>query len=164
MPRLNGLGYWDPYDFTDSDTSDEGQEVDRDDDAESYHSFRTRSSGPNSSVPSVVSFKPMSEGSIPSSFTSYDRDSQRSSSEGSRSASPASLITLSESIRERFFREEHGRRMNNYSEVYRLPADEEEWARLGVYVQFQFASFGLKLVTRSATLHFEGNYGRKIPT
>ncbi|TEB24749.1 hypothetical protein FA13DRAFT_1638308 [Coprinellus micaceus] len=75
----------------------------------------------------------MLEGSLPSSYTSYDRDSRhsrRSSSEDSRSASPASLISLSESIRERLFREEHGRHMNNYSEVYRLPADEEEWARL----------------------------------
>jgi hypothetical protein len=42
---------------------------------------------------------------------------------------------MTESLRMRMYREEYGRGLNNYSEVYRLPADEEEWARLGVCSQ-----------------------------
>jgi hypothetical protein len=42
---------------------------------------------------------------------------------------------MTESLRTRMYREEYGRGLNNYSEVYRLPADEEEWSRLGVCSQ-----------------------------
>ena len=51
-----------------------------------------------------------------------------------RSASPApSVMTMTSSIRAAAYRHEYGRGLNNYSEVYRLPADEEELERLGMY-------------------------------
>ncbi|EKM61450.1 uncharacterized protein PHACADRAFT_248069 [Phanerochaete carnosa HHB-10118-sp] len=46
-----------------------------------------------------------------------------------RSASP-SVISINSCIRASVFRHEYGRRLNNYSEVYRLPADEDEQERL----------------------------------
>lgn len=49
-----------------------------------------------------------------------------------RSASPGpSVMSMSSSLRVNAFRHEFGRGLNNYSEVYRLPADEEELERLG---------------------------------
>ena len=49
-----------------------------------------------------------------------------------RSPSPApSVVSMSSSTRENLLRQEHGRSLNNYSEVYGLPADQEEWVRLG---------------------------------
>jgi hypothetical protein len=48
-----------------------------------------------------------------------------------RSESPApSLISFHSSMRELAFTREHGREINNYSQVYRLPADREEHERL----------------------------------
>lgn len=48
-----------------------------------------------------------------------------------RSASPApSVRSMSSSMREQIFRQEYGRGLNNYSDVYALPADDEEWERL----------------------------------
>ncbi|KAF8580131.1 S-adenosyl-L-methionine-dependent methyltransferase [Ramaria rubella] len=45
--------------------------------------------------------------------------------------SPApSVYSLTSSLREQSFRQEYGREVNSYSEVYRLPADEEEVLRL----------------------------------
>lgn len=60
-----------------------------------------------------------------SSFTSYDVSM--------RSGSPApSVWSMTSSMRAQAFKQEFGRGLNNYSEVYRLPADEEELDRLGV--------------------------------
>ncbi|KAF8531256.1 S-adenosyl-L-methionine-dependent methyltransferase [Gautieria morchelliformis] len=45
--------------------------------------------------------------------------------------SPApSVYSLTNSLREQSFRREYGREVNNHSEIYRLPADEEEFLRL----------------------------------
>ena len=57
-----------------------------------------------------------------SSDTSYDTDSSM------RSASPLSVISVNSTMQ--FFREEHGRLINNYSDIYKLPADAEEFERL----------------------------------
>lgn len=60
-----------------------------------------------------------------SSYTSYDVSM--------RSASPApSVWSMTSSLRAQVFKHEYGRGLNNYSEVYRLPADDEELDRLGV--------------------------------
>ncbi|THH19383.1 hypothetical protein EW146_g1781 [Bondarzewia mesenterica] len=61
--------------------------------------------------------------SVASSVTSYDASM--------RSASPApSNYSVTSSIRAQSYRHEYGRGLNNYSEVYRLPADDEEFERL----------------------------------
>ncbi|KAF8641132.1 hypothetical protein AX17_000774 [Amanita inopinata Kibby_2008] len=70
---------------------------------------------------SVTSILSRSAGA--SSVTSHDRSM--------RSASPVpSVISMTGSMRENIFKLEYGRGLNNYSEVYRLPADDEEWNRL----------------------------------
>lgn len=49
-----------------------------------------------------------------------------------RSQSPApSVFSATSSLRAQAYRQEYGRGLNNYSEVYRLPADDEELDRLG---------------------------------
>lgn len=49
-----------------------------------------------------------------------------------RSASPTrSVMSMTDSMRAAVYRHEYGRGLNNYSEVYSLPADEEELDRLG---------------------------------
>lgn len=74
------------------------------------------------------------------SFAPFDDDaisvvSSQTSHAGTqsmRSASPApSVMSISDSIREMIYKHEYGRSLNNYSDVYRLPADEEELNRLG---------------------------------
>lgn len=63
--------------------------------------------------------------SIASSKTSMDMSM--------RSQSPApSVFSATSSLRAQAYRQEYGRGLNNYSEVYRLPADDEELDRLGV--------------------------------
>ena len=63
----------------------------------------------------------------PSSVTSHDADTDM------RSGSPApSVYSVTSSIRAASYRHEYGRGVNNYSDVYWLPADEEELKRLGV--------------------------------
>lgn len=48
-----------------------------------------------------------------------------------RSASPVpSVLSVSSSFQARAYKHEYGRGINNYSEVYRLPADDEELERL----------------------------------
>jgi hypothetical protein len=62
--------------------------------------------------------------SAASSATSYDVSM--------RSGSPApSLYSVTSSVRAASYRHEYGRGLNNYSEVYQLPADDEELDRLG---------------------------------
>jgi hypothetical protein len=46
-------------------------------------------------------------------------------------SSGASVFSMSSSVRAQSFRHEYGRGLNNYSEVYQLPADDEELERLG---------------------------------
>jgi hypothetical protein len=41
------------------------------------------------------------------------------------------VLSVTSSMREQIYKEEFGRNLNNYSDVYRLPADEEELERLG---------------------------------
>ncbi|KAI0756516.1 hypothetical protein C8Q80DRAFT_1129062 [Daedaleopsis nitida] len=61
--------------------------------------------------------------SVSTSATSHDWEM--------RSASPApSVYSMTSSLRAASFRYEYGRGINNYSEVYRLPADDEEFERL----------------------------------
>lgn len=68
-----------------------------------------------------------------SSYTMSGRASSVTSADMSvRSASPGpSLMSVSNSLRVNSYRHEYGRGLNNYSEVYRLPADDEELDRLG---------------------------------
>ncbi|KAF4612003.1 hypothetical protein D9613_004147 [Agrocybe pediades] len=47
-----------------------------------------------------------------------------------RSGSPVSVVSLTESMQARMYRQEYGRGLNNYSDVYRLAADDEELDRL----------------------------------
>ncbi|KDR85601.1 hypothetical protein GALMADRAFT_234564 [Galerina marginata CBS 339.88] len=78
-----------------------------------------------SDVFSMVSGPPPSVGgSMASSATSYDVDPSL------RSASPMSVLSVTESMQAHIYRQEYGRGLNNYSDVYRLPADEEELERL----------------------------------
>jgi hypothetical protein len=63
--------------------------------------------------------------SAPSSATSHDISM--------RSGSPApSVYSVTNSIRVASYRHEYGRGLNNYSEIYQLPADDEELDRLGI--------------------------------
>jgi len=63
--------------------------------------------------------------SAPNTISSYDADVSL------RSASPSSMVlSVTSSMRDKIYREEFGRNLNNYSDVYRLPADEEELERL----------------------------------
>lgn len=52
-----------------------------------------------------------------------------------RSASPGpSIYSMTSSIREDLLINVHGRLVNNHSDVYHLPADDEEIDRLGNYI------------------------------
>jgi hypothetical protein len=63
--------------------------------------------------------------SAPSSATSYEVSM--------RSGSPApSVYSVTSSIRATSYRHEYGRGINNYSDIYQLPADDEELERLGI--------------------------------
>ncbi|KAF7337605.1 hypothetical protein MSAN_02233800 [Mycena sanguinolenta] len=72
---------------------------------------------------SVASLPPFSVSGSTRSHTSYDVSM--------RSASPTpSVWSMTSAMREQAFKREFGRELNNYSEVYRLPADDEELDRL----------------------------------
>ena len=80
-----------------------------------------------------------------------------------RSASPApSVYSMTSSLRASAYREEYGRGINNYSEVYRLPADDEEFERLGAAFRFflpdEFSPRG-----RSSAHHVYGSHGQVSP-
>jgi len=68
-----------------------------------------------------------------SSYTSYD------SSVRSPSPTP-SVWSVTSSVRAQAFKQAFGRGLNNYSEVYRFPADEEELDRLGAPVDWHIES------------------------
>lgn len=77
-----------------------------------------------SDVASVMSTSSCFAGSQATSATSHDVEM--------RSVSPApSVYSMTSSIRAASYRHEYGRGINNYSDVYRLPADDEEFERLG---------------------------------
>lgn len=71
---------------------------------------------------SVMSFEPFSGTSASSATDIQDHASI---------SSGASVFSMSSSIRAQSFKHEYGRGLNNYSEVYQLPADGEELDRLG---------------------------------
>ncbi|THH29335.1 hypothetical protein EUX98_g4843 [Antrodiella citrinella] len=84
-----------------------------DDDARSDSSYTAMSDS------SIDRFPPRSD----SSATSHDWEM--------RSVSPApSVYSMTSSLRQAAYRQEYGRGLNNYSDVYSLPADEEELQRL----------------------------------
>jgi len=67
-------------------------------------------------------------------FTTTDASSQTSYDVSVRSASPTpSVRSMTSSMRAESLVIEHGRCINNSSEVYRLPADDEEIERLGAF-------------------------------
>ena len=93
--------------------------------------------------------------SVSTSATSHDWEM--------RSASPApSVYSMTSSLRASAYREEYGRGINNYSEVYRLPADDEEFERLGAAFRFflpdEFSPRG-----RSSAHHVYGSHGQVSP-
>jgi hypothetical protein len=84
-----------------------------------------------------------------------------------RSHSPApSVFSVTSSLRAQAYRQEYGRGLNNYSEVYRLPADDEELHRLGTSKLPLSLSFSL---TRSTDRQHElfckaiGKYPPPLP-
>jgi hypothetical protein len=86
---------------------------------------------------SVDSFSPFSSRGSLSSCTTM--------SEMGRSGSPTpSVYSVTSSLREQAYRDEFGRSLNNYSEVYRLPADVDELERLGMSWAYQLTSLSLK--------------------
>jgi len=92
--------------------------MDIDSDSES-EVFSSVSEGPHS-----VAYTNARSMTTASSGTSYELDT--------RSSSPMSVISLTDSMRANvLYRQEHGRGLNNYSEIYRLPVDDEEFERLG---------------------------------
>ncbi|KZT27548.1 S-adenosyl-L-methionine-dependent methyltransferase [Neolentinus lepideus HHB14362 ss-1] len=93
--------------------------------ASSSRMHRDYESDDESDALSSVGMGSYAPSSVSTSATSYDVDVSI------RSASPApSVWSITNSMRERIFRHEYGRGLNNYSDVYRLPADEEELERL----------------------------------
>lgn len=71
-------------------------------------------------------------GSSLSRFAPSRATSATSEDMSMRSPSPEpSVYSVTSSMREASYRQLHGRHVNNYSDVYSLPADEEELQRLG---------------------------------
>jgi hypothetical protein len=96
---------------------------------------------------SNVSFSGFSDniGSSNGSVTSYDDDDM-----SMRSPSPApSTWSATSSFLEHQYREEHGRKIHAWDfpdGPYRLPADEEEWERLGMSFYFALCFHTLNMV------------------
>ncbi|KAI0081159.1 S-adenosyl-L-methionine-dependent methyltransferase [Panus rudis PR-1116 ss-1] len=66
-----------------------------------------------------------------SRFSSHHASSVTSGDIELRTPSPQpSVFSVTSSVREAAYRQEYGRNLNNYSEVYSLPADDEELERL----------------------------------
>ncbi|KAF9531824.1 hypothetical protein CPB83DRAFT_847890 [Crepidotus variabilis] len=83
----------------------------------------------------AYSMEAASESGI-SSVTSYNVD------QSMRSASPVSVMSIDSTMQ--LFKREYGRELNNYSDVYNLPADEEELDRLDLQHQMFIEIFGEK--------------------
>ncbi|KAH6917073.1 S-adenosyl-L-methionine-dependent methyltransferase [Coprinopsis sp. MPI-PUGE-AT-0042] len=116
---------WHPYYA--SDTSSSGDHRGSDD-TESSGSlpdlyFGSDLQSDPSSGASFPSFS--SSSSVSSSVTSYTHDP--SDSEGSP---PTAVIELTDEQHAAMYKEEYGRSLNAYSDVYQLPVDEEEFGRL----------------------------------
>lgn len=79
-------------------------------------------SGSDMDTSSVVSFDSFGDVSLSSATDIQDHSSV---------SSGASVFSISSSVRAQSFKHEYGRGLNNYSEVYQLPADGEELDRLG---------------------------------
>ena len=79
-----------------------------------------------------------------------------------RSASrPPSVFSMTSSLRANAFRHENGRRLNNYSDIYRLPADEEELDRLGMMTTSRVTqSASLTQHSRQAAHNVHGGHGQ----
>jgi hypothetical protein len=71
---------------------------------------------------------------LPPSILQSDFESESPPAEGNRrSPSPTpSVASMTSSLREQAYMVEYGRGMNAHSDVYRLPADDEELERLGM--------------------------------
>lgn len=65
----------------------------------------------------------------PSTATSFDLERSR------HSASPVSVVSVNSNMQ--FFKKEYGRQLNNYSDIYHLPADREELERLSTSPTFR---------------------------
>lgn len=50
------------------------------------------------------------------------------------SPEPDPIMHMDEQLRAALYKEEFGRNLNNYSDVYKLPVDEEELDRLGMFI------------------------------
>lgn len=50
-------------------------------------------------------------------------------------------MSMNSALRQALYKQEFGRNLNNYSNVYQLPADEEELDRLGEFVHRIFVIF-----------------------
>ena len=89
--------------------------------------------------------------SVSTSATSHDWEM--------RSASPApSMYSVTSSLRAASYRHEYGRGINNYSEVYRLPADDEEYERLGAFLHLPVSAH-TDARPRPSTHHVYGSHG-----
>lgn len=95
-------------------------EVDMDDDGSDW---LTETESMASATRTLFSAKATS-----TTFTSVDDDD---ASMRSPSPEPPVVFEMDESMRESLYKSEYGRNLNSYSEVYKLPADEEELERLG---------------------------------
>lgn len=120
------------------------------------YDIRSESSITGMSDSSLDRFPPRSE----SSATTHDIDM--------RSASPApSVYSMTSSLREAAFRQEYGRGLNNFSDVYQLPADEEELQRLGASLVFIIRIRATLLIDALLTDHqhemFKAVMGRYPP-
>lgn len=80
-----------------------------------------------------------------------------------RSSSPTpSVYSVTSSLRARSIRYEHGRGLNNYSEVYRLPADDAEIERLGQLFSFR-GRVSYSTTCRPTARNVQKNYGEISP-
>ena len=95
-------------------------------------------SGSDMDTTSVISFDPFA-GASASSATDMQDDDRASMSSG------ASVFSISSSVRAQSFKHEYGRDLNNYSEVYQLPADDEELERLSQLTNVRAGSTGTEL-------------------
>ena len=87
----------------------------------SYDADADMSCSSDADTASVMSFEPFSGISASSATDMQDHASI---------SSGASIFSMSSSIRAQSFKHEYGRGLNNYSDVYQLPADDEELDRL----------------------------------
>lgn len=90
------------------------------------------------------------DSSVPSSRTSV--------SFSMRSLSPTpSVFSVTSSLRAQAYRQEYGRGLNNYSDVYRLPADEEELERLGPF-NYPFFSSSPSVLSKTNSMVYFAKY------